>query len=165
VRVSLVVASAVILLAAAPVTSSAATPVLNRLHPPDHAYSLLLPAGWRYRDVSYPSDHATQLWWTPRDPLARAIVVLSGCVGCVSTNGAPNPAGAVADAVQRHRISPNVLAFEGGYDQAEAGYDDNGLVIVTHQNGHVTGFVRIDLWLPYSQHALAAKILNSFRLA
>lgn len=164
VRTLLASAAAILVFLSVPATGSGGPPSLHRVHPPDSAYSLLLPSGWRFRDVSYPSDHATHLWWTPRDPLARAVVVLSGCEGCVSANGAPNPAGAVPDASQHHRISLNVVAFQGPYDQAEAGYYDNGLVLVTHQGGHITGFVRIDLWLPYSQHALATKILDSFRL-
>lgn len=47
---------------------------------------------------------------------------------------------------------------------AEPGYADNGIVVVTRDKGHITGYVRIDLWLPYSRRALATAILNSFRL-
>jgi hypothetical protein len=84
----------------------------------------------------------------------------------VSTSGAANPASAVSDAVRTHRISRDVLAFEGPYNQAEAGYDDNGLVIITRRrNGQIDGYVRVDLWLSYAQHALATTILNSFRLS
>ena len=163
-RVLLASVVAILVFLSVATAGSAGPTALHRVHPPDGAYSLLVPLGWRFRDVSYPSDHATHLWWTPRDPLARAVVVLSGCEGCVFASGAPNPAGAVPDASQHHRISLNVLAFQGPYDQAEAGYYDNGLVLVTHQGGRITGSVRIDLWLPYSQHALATKILDSFRL-
>jgi len=140
--------------------ASSAVPVLHRVSPPDHSYSLLLPSGWRFRDVSYPSDHATHLWWTPVDPLARAVIVLSACAGCAW----PNPAAAVSDAVSTHRISKTVVAFEGPYSQAEPGYDDNGLVIATPPGPKLGGYVRIDLWLPAEQHALATRILNSFRL-
>jgi hypothetical protein len=139
---------------------------LHRVYAPGRAYSLLLPSGWRFRDVSYSSDHATNLWWTPADPLARAVVVLSGCVGCVSTNNGktPNPAGAVSDA-STHRISLDELAFSGPYDRAEAGYDDNGLVIVTKARGRVNGYIRLDLWLPPSERSRATAILNSFRIS
>jgi len=139
---------------------------LHRVSPPGRTYSVELPTGWRYRDVSYPSDHATQLWWTPSDPLARLIVVLSGCIGCVSTNDytTPNPAGAAAGAVSTYRISPDVLAFTGGFAEDEADYEDNGLVIVTTQNGRIDGYIRADLWLPPGERTLATAILNSFHL-
>jgi hypothetical protein len=148
-------------------TASAALPVLDRVYPPNHAYSLLLPSGWRFRDLSYPSDHATNLWWTPTDPLAKANIVLSGCVGCVSTNNyrTPNPAGAVPEAASTNRVSPDEIAFTAPADPGDEGdYVDNGVVIVTADRGQVTGYVRIDLWLPPSQHSLATAILNSLRV-
>jgi serine/threonine-protein kinase len=139
---------------------------LLRIYSPGRVYSMLLPSGWRFRDASYPSDHATHLWWRAADPQARAVVVLSGCAGCVSAAGHnPNPAGAVSDAVSTHRMNADELAFAGPYNQAEAGYEDNGIVIVTKAaGGHITGYVRVDLWLPSSQDALATRILNSFQL-
>ncbi len=93
------------------------------------------------------------------------VIVLSGCIGCVSTStGAPNPAGAVSGADSTYRISATKLAFAGPYSQAEAGYDDNGIVLVTKYKGRVSGYVRVDLWLAPSQHSLATRILNSFRV-
>ena len=149
-----------------PGSASATLPALYRVYPPGRAYSLLLPSGWRFRNASYPSDHATHLWWTPADPLARAVVVLSGCAGCVSTNNAmtPNPRGAASGAASTSRIGKDEIAFSGPYDQAEPDYPDNGIVIVTESRGRIDGYVRIDLWLPPSRHALARAILNSFRL-
>lgn len=148
-------------------SATASPPFLHRVRPPGRAYSLLLPTGWRFYNASYPSDHATNLWWTPSDPLARAVVVLSGCEGCVEAvlgEEKPNPAGAVPDADSTYRISPDEIAFTGPYDQAEAGYSDNGIVIVTTSDGRIDGYIRVDLWLPPSQHSLATAILNSFRV-
>jgi hypothetical protein len=154
------VLAALLITLAITASASSAAPVLHRVSPPDRAYSLLLPPGWRLRDVSYPSDHATHLWWTPRDPLARAVIVLSGCEGCAW----PNPAAAVSDAIKTHRISRTVVAFEGPYNQAEADYEDNGLVIAMPPGPKGGGYIRIDLWLPPTQHAPPTRILNSFRL-
>jgi hypothetical protein len=96
------------------------------------------------------------------------VIVLSGCIGCVTANAdgkTPDPAEAVSDAVAVHRINAFAVAFEGPYDQAEAGYQDNGLVIITRSSRGISGYVRIDLWLPPTQHALATAILNSFRVS
>lgn len=166
-RRHLLLAAAAIVFVAFTGWAAAAVPALHRVYPAGRAYSLLLPHGWRFRDVSYASDHATNLWWTPADPLARVVIVLSGCVGCVAAGvgkQTPNPAGAVPDALSTYRISPDEIAFAGPYDQAEANYSDNGIVIVETTRGHIDGYVRADLWLPTSQHALATAILNSFRI-
>ncbi len=93
------------------------------------------------------------------------MVVLSGCVGCVSKNlqaRTPNPKGMLpTNTVRTHRISPYVLAFTAyGSDDP---YPDSGPVIVTHDSARITGSIRVELWLPQSQHLLATRILNSFR--
>jgi hypothetical protein len=136
-----------------------------RVTAPAGAYSLLLPHGWRFRNVSFPSDHASELWWTPQDPLDRLVVTLSGCVGCVSTaNGAANPAGAIPDAVATTRLNASEIAFTGPVDSAEPGYGDTGVVLVTCTRGRVDGYIRIDLWLPPREQALAVRITRSLRL-
>ena len=86
---------------------------------------------------------------------------MSGASRRCSASRPPTPAGAVSDAVSTYRINPDELAFAGPYDQAEADYSDNGLVIVTTCKGRIDGYIRVDLWLPPSQHALATAILNS----
>lgn len=150
--------------------AQAASPQLVRVSPPQGGYSVLLPRGWRFADATYPSDHATHLWFDPRNALRKMVVVASGCVGCVSKNfdgRTPNPAGMLpANATHVHRISPYVLSFTtqwsgDPYDP----YPDSGLVIVTHKAGRITGSIRVELWLPASQHALTTRILNSFRPA
>jgi hypothetical protein len=148
--------------------SAAAPPRLHRVYPPRpyRAFSLMVPAGWRFHNASYVSDHMTYLWSGPGDPHARAEVVFSGCSGCVAGTKprTPNPAGAAPDAVCTYRISPYVLAFTAPSEKSEPGYVDNGLVIVTHYpDGDIAGFLRIDLWLPPSKNKLARAILSSFR--
>jgi hypothetical protein len=97
------------------------------------------------------------------------IVVLSGCVGCVSVNGhsesgVADPAGAVPDAISTHRLSPRKLSFTGAHVPPET-YEDDGLVIVVGTSRHpVDGYARVDLWLPKGEHSRATKILASFRV-
>src|SRR4051794_7381724 len=49
-------------------------------------YCVDLPAGWRFRDNSFPSDHLTHFYWNPANALEQMTVIVSGCVGCVSRN-------------------------------------------------------------------------------
>lgn len=127
-------------------------------------YSVRLPAAWRFKNASYPSDHATHLWWNPSNALAKMEVVLSACVGCVSKNldgKTPNPRGELPQGAIRHVINPYTLGFLT-YSSDDP-YPDNGVIYVTHAGSRITGSVIVHLWLPKSQHALATRILNSFR--
>ena len=146
--------------------ASMTSPVLVLRTPPGRGYTVLLPRDWRFKNASYPSDHATHLWWFPANALEKAQVVMSGCVGCVSKNNdgvTPYPEGELSsDVTGTYKISPWKLAFEE-YSTDDP-YPDNGVIIVTRSNGRITGSARIDLWLPQSQHHLATRILNSFRV-
>lgn len=130
---------------------------------PRSAYRVKLPTTWRFRDASYPSDHATHLWYEPSNPLRKMLVTLSGCIGCVSTNNytTPNPRGELpGDATTTYRLTPWKLAFSGfGTDDP---YPSNGFVEVTHTSRGIDGSVIVELWLPQSQHLVATAILNSF---
>jgi hypothetical protein len=142
---------------------AAAGVVLTRVSPPGGGYSAQLPRGWRFANASYPSDHSTHLWFDPANALRKMEVVLSGCVGCVSSGGAPNPSGGLpTDVVARTRLNRWEIAFEA-YSSDDP-YPDNGLVIVMHQGSHVEGYVEVGLWLPAKQHSTATTILDSFRL-
>jgi hypothetical protein len=145
--------------------ATGALPALHRVHDPHRAYSLLLPHDWHYRDVTYVSDHSTDIWWTSRDPLARVVVVLSGCRGCVMTaSGAPRPGAALPTSYRKTRLSRDVVAFSGPYEQAEANYEDSGRVFIFRSHGEISGYIRIDVWLSDSNRALAARILSSFKI-
>ena len=152
----------------APAAVDAATaPPLRLRTPPHGGYSVRLPTNWRFRDASYPSDHATHLWWNPVDPLQKLEVVLSACVGCATRNldpYQPNPRGLVPTGATAVRLSIWTYAYQiYGSDNP---FPDNGVVTVTHDSrGRVNGWARADLWLPRSQHALATTILNSFRIS
>ena len=149
-------------LAAAP--AAAAALALIRVAPPGGAYSVELPRGWRFENASYPSDHSTHLWFDPANALRKMEVVLSGCVGCVSSDGAPAPSGGLpAGVVARTRLGRWELAFEaysGDYP-----YPENGIVIVVHRGSHVDGYGEVGLWLPVGGHATATAILDSFHLS
>jgi hypothetical protein len=155
-----VLASAVAL--AAPASASA--PSLKRVSPPGGGYSVKLPSTWRFANASYPSDHATHLWFDPANALRKMLVVLSGCVGCAESHGRPNPAAGVPQyATHVTRLSASEDAFQNFTDDDP--WTANGISIVIRQDGRIDGYASVELWLSPSQHALATTILNSFRLA
>jgi hypothetical protein len=126
-------------------------------------YRVPLPASWRFRNASYPSDHATHLWYDPANPLRKLLITISGCVGCVSTHNdtAPYPQGELPQGVTRtYRISPGKLAF-AAYSTDDP-YPENGVVIITRRNHAIDGSIILQLWLPSSQHQLATYILDNF---
>src|SRR5439155_2670150 len=78
------------------------------------AFTVRLPADWRYRDTTYPSDHSTELWIDPHDRLRRLKAEVSACVGCVTPRSCilrgvgcrPAPGNVVpAGTVSRRRLS------------------------------------------------------------
>jgi hypothetical protein len=143
---------------------STATPVLKRVSPPGGGYSVELPSTWRFANASYPSDHATHLWFDPVNALRKMLVVLSGCAGCAETDGQPNPAAGVPQyATKVERLSASEDAFEDFTDDDP--WVADGISIVIRQKGRIDGYASVELWLPPRQHALATTILNSFRLA
>lgn len=138
---------------------------LRWVSPPGGSYSVMLPANWVFRNASYPSDHYTNLWYAPGDVLSKLEVVGSGDVGAVSVNanpGEPYPQGDLPTGVTTtHKFSRWVLGYQA-YTNDDP-YPDNGLIVILHPNGEVNGYVRADLWLRSSEHALATTILNSFK--
>jgi len=126
-------------------------------------YTVPLPVGWRFKNESYPSDHATHLWYDPANRRKKLLVVVSGCVGCVSKSNAtvPNPQGGLPRGVtSTYRISPGKLAFAAS--SAADPYPDNGVVIVTRHGKTISGSIVLQLWLPAAQHGLATYILDNF---
>jgi hypothetical protein len=158
----------IVVLACAGVFGGAAAAVptvaLKRVSPPGGGYGVELPSTWRFANASYPSDHATHLWFDPANALRKMLVVLSGCAGCAQTDGQPKPAAGLAQhATDVKRLSASVDAFQDFTDDDP--WVANGISIVTRQDGRIDGYVSVELWLPPRQHALATTILNSFRLA
>jgi hypothetical protein len=146
---------------AAGATSSTA---LRRVSPPDLGYSVELPLSWRFANASYPSDHATHLWFDPANALRKMLVVLSGCGGCATSHGKPNPlAGVPAGATDVRRLSRWEVSFQDF--TTDDPWVANGISIVARQNGQIDGYASVELWLPPSQHQLATTILSSFQLS
>jgi hypothetical protein len=126
-------------------------------------YDVPLPASWRFKNASEPSDHATYLWFDPTNPLRKLRITISGCVGCVSTHNytVSYPQGELPPGVtSTYRISPGKLAFTA-YSTDDP-YPDSGVVIVTRHDGAISGSIILQLWLPDSEHKLATYILDNF---
>ena len=140
--------------------AGASTATLKRVSPAGGGYSVELPSTWRFANASYPSDHATHLWFDPANALRKMLVVLSGCAGCALQEGAK--AGVPQYATNVHRLSASEDVFQVFTDDDP--WTANGISILTRYHGRVAGYVSVELWLPPSQHALATTILNSFRL-
>jgi hypothetical protein len=144
------------------------------MSPPKGMYSVLIPTNWVYKDLSYPSDHTTDLWYDPSSPEQRIEVLTSGCAGCVGAiEQAPVPSKAVPPGMTTSAsISACRLEYAGQYGGDFAAsptisdsLPDSGLVAVISRPGRVVdGFVRMDVWLPSAQRALAEQILHSFQL-
>jgi hypothetical protein len=133
------------------------------------AYNLKLPAGWHYRNASYPSDHTTEYWTAPGDTHSRLEVQVSGCVGCVE------PPSCVLSGTHCH-ADPGQLVPKGTVSKttlsrwrvefvahnAASPYPERGLVIVRHHGSTIVDWAYVQLWLPASQATLARTILASF---
>jgi hypothetical protein len=141
--------------------ASAGAP-LKRDSPPGGGYTVELPPTWRFANASYPSDHATHLWFDPANALRKLLVVVSGCA-CAGPNGRPDPTvGVPANPLHVVRLSRTEDAFQ--FSTADDPWVANGLSIDILRNGRPAGYASVELWLAPREHALARTILNSFRL-
>ena len=129
-----------------------------------NGYCLSLPADWRYRDASYPSDHATYFYWNPDNALEQLTIIGSGCVGCVTKNQdgvTPDPTGILPPTTTNVReISPYVVR----YTTYEGLYPTSGFVYVLHNERGVSGAFIFSLDLPASKRERAGRIIDSFAL-
>ena len=164
-RALLILATAALLAGAGAAAALAANGgPLRRVSPPRGAYTVELPSRWRFANASYPSDHATHLWYDPANALRKLLVVLSGCVGCAERNGQPDPRAVVpAGATNLVPLSRDAVAFQVFTDDDP--WTANGIVTVIRQNGAIEGYATAELWLAPARHVLATAILNSFTLS
>jgi hypothetical protein len=133
------------------------------------AFRIRVPADWRYRNATYPSDHSTEYWTSPTDRRARLKVEVSGCVGCVEPSScvlkgtgcrpAPEnilPAG-VLSRTKLDRWRVRYVARTTGTQ-----YLDRGLIAIVHAGGEIRGFALVQVWVPGAQASVAAAMLASF---
>ncbi len=134
-------------------------------------FRVKVPAGWRYKDATYPSDHSTELWTSPGDPRSKLKVEVSACVGCVEPQSctlsgtgcrpAPEtvlPAGVVSKTkIDRWRI--RYVARN-----ASSRYPVHGLVSIVHVGDEIRGFALAQAWLPAAKAHTADAMLSSFTL-
>jgi hypothetical protein len=134
-------------------------------------FTVEVPADWRYRDATYPSDHSLERWADPHDAGARLQVEVSGCVGCVQpqscvlngTGCRPAPEQVVpARTISKRKLDRWTVRFVAR--TAGRKYPDRGLVAIAHRGNEIQGFAVVQLWLPAGQAKLANAILASFRL-
>ena len=132
-------------------------------------FRIELPAGWHYRDATYPSDHSTELWTAPGDPKSRLEVNVSGCVGCVeresctlkSTGCGPYPAADVPHGtISKRAVGKWAEEFVARVPGSP--YLDRGLVVIRHQGNAIRDWAFVQLWLPAAQKQLADSILAGF---
>ena len=135
------------------------------MYGPRHSFSVLLPADWKFRDASYPSDHSTYYWYDPHDAFAKLEIVGSACVGCVSKNSdgvTPTPSGELP---QHTTVTAHSDPYVESFNRFDTPYSDNGMVIVTHpaNSSGINGSIIVQLWLPLKEQTESAQILASFR--
>ena len=137
---------------------------LKRITVPKSKMTIELPGNWRFRDATYPSDHATLFWYDPHDAFAKVEMVISGCVGCVSypeknDYTTPDPRAEVPQfATVQRSADPYIAPFH----LFDAPYEDDGTVIVLHRGSTIAGSVVLQVWLPAKKQAEATQILASF---
>jgi hypothetical protein len=148
-------------------TSATSIGTLTTRTQPAGNYTVSLPAAWVFSDTSVPSDHQNNTWSDPSDPHASLAVVLSGCEGCVKTSltsSAPDPTKVLpAGATVTQTVAPWQVFYTNA--ATPSGYEDFGMIDVTHNGTAVTGYVMLDLVVPAADAASAATVLGSFTLS
>ena len=133
-------------------------------------FSVKLPADWRYRDATYPSDHSTEYWTDPGNRHSFLKVQVSACAGCVQptscilrgTGCGPAPEQVVpATTLSTKNLDPWRLRFVAR--TAGTSYLDRGLVAIVHRGKEIVGFALVESFLPASKVQLADAILASYR--
>lgn len=144
-------------------TTSASMPTLETESPPGGGYSILVPTGWTYFAEASPEGTTTDVWAGPR-PSEKLQVLINDCGSCAEQEGKPSAraVGLPPGTTNSFEINERALGFEAW--QLGTDNPDNGVVVAIVRDGTVTGYAEVDLWLPSSQHAFAAQILDSFSL-
>jgi hypothetical protein len=130
-----------------------------------HAASLV-PANWKYRDETIPSDHNDLIWYDPNNPAARIEFTGTGCTSCVDENvNATIPVRDVVMGLPFDTTSYDVYnhGVDAGFRETDAdGYAVNGVVALIGTDADPNGYAVYRVALPVNDTALATEILNSF---
>lgn len=133
-------------------------------------FSVLVPADWRYRNTTYPSDHSSEDWTAPADRRRRLHVEMSACIGCVEpqscvlyqTRCRPAPEQIVPEhALSKRKLDRWRMTFVARTSGSP--YLTRGLIAVTHRGSEIEGFAVVEVRLPNAQRPLADTILANFR--
>jgi hypothetical protein len=160
-----------IFLVLAVVTTASAAGGLVTRHSREAGFVVRVPADWRYRNASYPSDHSTELWTSPADPASRLKVEVSGCVGCIEPRSCilenracrPAPGNIVpARVVSKQKLDRWRVRYVARPKSSR--YLERGLVSIVHQGSDIRGFALARVWVPAAKARLGDAILTSFRL-
>jgi hypothetical protein len=134
-------------------------------------FTVPVPAGWRYRNASYPSDHSTEYWTDPADPKTKLEVIVSACIGCVEkpsctlheTGCGPYPVALVPNGTisKRHvgRWSERFTARN-----ALSPYLLRGIVAIRHHGSSIIDWAYVELWVPQADAKIASSMLAGFKL-
>ena len=134
-------------------------------------FKVRVPAGWRYKDATYPSDHSTELWSSPADARSRLKVEVSGCVGCVEpqscilsgTGCRPAPEAVLpAGVVSKTKLDRWRMRYVAR--NASSRYPVHGLISIVHVGSQIRGFALAQASLPAAQAQTADAMLSSFTL-
>jgi hypothetical protein len=134
-------------------------------------FRVKVPATWRYRDATYPSDHSTEYWTSPKDARSRLKVEVSGCVGCVQPQSCV--LGGTGCRPAPENILPGGVTSKRKLDRwriryvaknASSPYPVRGLVAIVHAGGDIRGFALAQVWVPQAQARTADAVLSSLTL-
>jgi hypothetical protein len=132
-------------------------------------FRVKVPAGWRYRDATYPSDHSTEYWTSPSDRNSKLEVEVSACVGCVEprscilsgTGCRPAPEAVLpAGVVSKRKLDRWRMTYVA--KNASGRYPVHGLIAIVHSGEDIRGFALAQVWLPPAQARTADAMLASF---
>jgi hypothetical protein len=141
-------------------------------HTSHNGFRVKVPAGWRYRNATYPSDHSTEIWTSSADRASRLDVEVSACVGCVEPRscvlsntscGVPAPEAALpAHVLSKRRLDRWRIAYVAR--DPGSPYPVHGEVAIVHEGSHIRGFALARVWLPAAEAGTADAVIGSFTL-
>jgi hypothetical protein len=137
----------------------------RRVGPPDHAYSLVLPAEWHLDGNGDRSRQRTDTWSNPKQRLALLQISWAACPGCTLADVTTfNLHSFTGNADVGKDVTPNQYDYFTLSTSITGDSVHSGLVLMTSRDGTVTGYWSVDLLSPQPAFNLARSIDKSFRL-